>query len=315
LLVIVSIRFKTIHDVFATENKKVCFHDSLLGIMEREYPTHVDSFNKSNVNDTQRLQYLQSNDQCDGVVISRYSLSFISTQIKSSCNKLYPLYDEDLFSQEVIVPISQTLGALGDELVRVMDIMASKNLYRIRHDDIVSSLDEGCEFRVLNYQNGVLWEVFSAPLIFSVVLVVIAFTVGCMKYKNRQKSMQNESNSPQVIAEQEEELVSLLDDDDDLNRFSNVVKQLNQESEERLMERIVLNVESNIMKRVERTVEQVTYDNKCLLKQITDDNERVIKQITNDNEGVIKETRDLRSRINNFLYSRDQGENVLCEQK
>jgi len=256
--------------------------------MEREYPTNVGNFHTSNVNDTERLQYLQSNDQCDGVVISRYSLSFISTQVESSCNSLYPLYDEDLFSQEVIIPISQTLGELGDELVNVMDIMASKNLYRDRHNDIVSSLDEGCNFRVLNDQNGVLWESFSAPFIFSVVLVVIAFTVGCMKYKNRQKSIQCESNLPQGTAEQEEELFSLLDDDDDLNKFSNEVKRLNQESEERLMERIVLNVESNIIKRVDRTVDQVTYDNNCLLKLITYDNKRLLKQITNDNEGVIK---------------------------
>jgi len=288
LLVIVSIRFKSIHDVFATENKKVCFHYSLFDIMEREYPTNVGNFHTSNVNDTERLQYLQSNDQCDGVVISRYSLSFISTQVESSCNSLYPLYDEDLFSQEVIIPISQTLGELGDELVNVMDIMASKNLYRDRHNDIVSSLDEGCNFRVLNDQNGVLWESFSAPFIFSVVLVVIAFTVGCMKYKNRQKSIQCESNLPQGTAEQEEELFSLLDDDDDLNKFSNEVKRLNQESEERLMERIVLNVESNIIKQVDRTVDQVTYDNNCLLKLITYDNKRLLKQITNDNEGVIK---------------------------
>ena len=92
MLFIVSIRYNSVHDVFSTENKKVFFHDSLYGIMEREYPTNVDDFHISSVNDTQRLLYLQSNDQCDGVVISRYSLSFISTQV-GSCDILYPLYD------------------------------------------------------------------------------------------------------------------------------------------------------------------------------------------------------------------------------
>jgi len=106
LLAIVSARFKTIRDVFATESKKVCFHDSLYGVMEREYPTNVDKFHNSSISDTERLLSLQSNKECDGVVISRYSLSFISTLSEFSRNSLYPLYDEDLFAQEVVVAIS-----------------------------------------------------------------------------------------------------------------------------------------------------------------------------------------------------------------
>jgi len=155
LLVIVSSRFKTIHDVFSTEHKKVCFHDSLYGIMEREYPTNVDNFRNSSVNDTERLIKLQSNVECDCIVISQYSLSFISTRIEPSCDSLYPLYDEDLFTQEVIVAVSQTLGELGDEVINVMDIMTSKNLYRESHDYSVSNLNEGCEFQALNDRKGV----------------------------------------------------------------------------------------------------------------------------------------------------------------
>ena len=272
----------TIREVFATENKKVCFHDSLLGIMEREYPTHVDSFNKSNVNDTQRLQYLQSNDQCDGVVISRYSLSFISTQTQSSCNSLYPLYDEDLFTQEVVVAVSQTLGELGDELINVMDIMASNNLYQERHDYIVSNLAEGCEFQAVNDRKGVAWESFFAPLVFSGVLVVIAFIVGCMKYKNGQTSNQSESSSPQCTAEPEEEFASLLDNGGDINKFSSEVKRLNEESEERITKRIIQSVEGRIIRRV-------TIDNERVMKRLNEESEeRILKQVTEDNELTIK---------------------------
>jgi len=160
LLVTVSIRFNTIHDVFSIENKKVCFYDRLYRIIERTYPSNLDNLYYSSENDTERLLHLQNNDQGDGVVIFRYSLSFIYTQIKSFCDSLYPLYDENLFTQEVIVAISQTLGELGDELVIVMDTMVDKDLYRDRHDDIVSSADEGCDIRVTNNRNRIAWESF-----------------------------------------------------------------------------------------------------------------------------------------------------------
>ena len=287
-LVIVSSRFKTIHDVFAKE-KKVCFHDSLYSIMKRDYPTNEDDFHSSSINDTERLINLQSNVECDSMVISRYSLSFISTQIQSSCDSLYPLYDENLFNQEVIVAVSQTLGELGDELINVLDIMTNKNLYRDRHDDIVSNLTEGCEFRALNDRKGVAWEVLFSPLIFSSVLTVIAFIVGYMKYKNRQKSLQSESCSPQCTVEPKEELASLLDKGDDLNKFSNEVKRLNEESE-RIMERIIQSVESNIMKRItvdnERAIKQITDDNECMIKRNIDD---AITRITDDNECAMKQ--------------------------
>jgi len=303
LLIIVSTRFKTINDVFVAE-KKVCFHKSLYDIMEREYPANVKSFRYSSAKDSERLFYLQHNDECDSVVISRYSLSFISTQIES-CNSMYPLYDEDLFAQEVIVAISQTLGELGDELVNVMDKMASKNFYRERHDNYVSNLTKGCEFQALNERNRVAWKSFFSPFVFSVVLAGIAFTVGCIRYKNQRKSMVSESNSPQCIAESEEELASLLDNDDDLNKFSIEVKRIHEESEERIMKRIIENVESNIMKRItvdnERAIKQITLDNECVMKRINEDNECAIKRITDDvmkrinddNESVMKQGTDI----------------------
>ena len=261
--------------------------------MERKYPTNVDDFRNSSLDDTERLHDLQSNDQCDGVVISRYSLSFISTQTQSSCNSLYPLYDEDLFTQEVVVAVSQTLGELGDELINVMDIMASNNLYQERHDYIVSNLAEGCEFQAVNDRKGVAWESFFAPLVFSGALVVIVFIAGCMKHKSRQESMQSESSSPQSTVEPEEELASLLDNGDDLNKFSSEVKRLNEESEERITERIIKRVETSIMKRItldnEHAIKQIAYDNNCTIKRITDDNKCVIKRITDDNECAMKQ--------------------------
>ena len=300
-MVIVSTRFQTIRDVFATESKKVCFHDSLYGIMERKYPTNIDNFHHSSVNDSERLFYLQNNDDCDSMVISRYSLAFISTQIESSCDSLYPLYDEDLFTQEVIIAISQTLGELGDELINVMDIMASKNLYRERHDNIVSHFNEGCEYKALNDRNGVVWESFSLPLVFSVALAGIAFTVGCIKYKNQRESVHSESKPSQCIAEFEEELASLLNNDDDLNKFSNEVKRLNEKSEERIIEQIIQNVKSDIMKKI-------TDDIGGVMKRITDDNEGVIKRITDDNEGVMKRITDMESAMKRIT---DDNESVM----
>jgi len=297
LLVIVPTRFKTIHEVFATENKKVCFHDSLYGVMEREYPTNVDKFRNSSMSDTERLLSLQSNKECDGVVISRYSLSYISTLSEFSCDSLYPLYDEDLFAQEVVIAISQTLGELGNELVNVMDIMASKNLYRDKHDNYMSNLSEGCEFEAQKYRKGVEWESFFLPLIFSVGLASIAFFVGCTKYICRRKSMQTENtekDSPQCIAEPGEELASLLDDDDDLNKFSSEVKRLNEESEERITKRIIQTVESNIIKLI-------TVDNERAMKRMSEENERVmeytIKRITDDNICVMKQVIECTERI------------------
>jgi len=156
--------FKTIQDIFAAESKKVCFHDSLYVVMERDYPTNTDNFYNSSANDINRLNRLQTNDECDGVVISQYSLSFISTQI-DSCDGLYPLYDEELFTQDVIVPISQTLEGLGDELINIMDIMANKNLYRDNHDDHVANLGEECKFRALNDRKRFGWKLFLFPIV------------------------------------------------------------------------------------------------------------------------------------------------------
>ncbi len=264
--------------------------------MERKYPTYIDNFHHSSVNDSQRLLYLQNNNGCDSIVISRYSLSFISTQTDSSCDSLYPLYDENLFTQDVIIAISQTLGELGDELVNVMDIMASKNLYRERHDNIVSSFGEGWEYKDLKDMTGVVWESFIFPLMFSVALAGIALTVGCMKYKNRRESVHSESNPPKSIAKSEEELASLLDNDDDLNKFSNEVKRLNEESEGRIMEQIIQNVKSDILKQITDDIggvtKRITDDNETMMKRITDDNDGVIKRITDDNDGVIKRITD-----------------------
>jgi len=244
--------------------------------MKRDYPTNVDNFRNSSIKDTERLINLQSNDECDSIVISRYSLSFISTQIESSCDSLYPLYDEDLFTQEVIVAVSQTLGELGDEVINVMDIMASKNLYRESHDYSVSNLSDGCEFKALNDRKGVAWKSFFSPLVFSGALAVIAFIVGCIKYKNGQKSMQSKSCSPQCTAEPEEELASLLDNGDDLNKFSSEVKRLNEESEERIMQRIFEWVVIDNERSEERILKQVTVDNELTIKRIT---ECVIKEL------------------------------------
>jgi len=59
-----------------------------------------------------------------------------------------------------------------------------------------------------------------------------------MKYISRRKSIQIKTNLPQCTAEPGEELTSLLDDDDDLNKFSSEVKRLNKESEKHITERI-----------------------------------------------------------------------------
>ena len=261
--------------------------------MERDYPTNVDNFRNSSISDTERLINLQSNVECDSMVISRYSLSFISTQIHSSCDNLYPLYNNDLFTQEVIVAVSQTLGELGDELINVMDTMASKNLYRDSHDHSTTIFAEGCEFQALNDRKGVAWKALFSPLVFSGALAVVAIIVGYMKYKNGQKSMQSESCSPQCTAEPEEELALLLDNGNDLNKFSSEVKRLNEESEERITERIIKRVETSIMKRItldnEHAIKQIAYDNNCTIKRITDDNKCVIKRITDDNECAMKQ--------------------------
>jgi len=168
------VRYDTLQDLFIN-NKTVCFHDTLANVMEREYPTSVDNFLKSSASDIERIVYVQNDDQCDGVVISRFSLSLVSTQIKS-CKHLYPLFDEELFTQDVIVAISQTLGELGDELVNVMDMMSSKRLYLDRHDEY-SSPSEECSFDALGEPKGVVWESFLTPFIFSIGLAGIAFII------------------------------------------------------------------------------------------------------------------------------------------
>lgn len=141
----------------------------------------------------------------------------MSTQI-GSCDGLYPLYYENLFTQEVIVAISQTLGDLGDEFVNVMSTMASKNLYRDRHDDYVANLGEACEFKALNDRTRVSWKALFSPFMFSVALAVTAFIIGCVKFTYLRKSWQSESISSQCSVEPEDELASLLDNDVELKK-------------------------------------------------------------------------------------------------
>jgi len=240
--------------------------------MERDYPTNTDSFCDSSEIDRKRIHRLQTNDQCDGVVISRYSLSFISTQI-DSCDGLYPLYDEELFAQDVIVPISQTLEGLGDELINIMDIMANKNLYRDNHDDYVAKLGEECKFRALNDQKSFGWKLFLFPIVFSVSLAVIAFTVGFVKYMRLRKSGRDES----CKSEPQEDLASLLDHNAELNNFSSEVKRLNEESENRILKRIIESMNNNF---VEQNTESIQNNS---MKTITGGIENgIMKRTTED---------------------------------
>jgi len=167
--------YESLQDLFIN-SKRVCFHNTFYDLMERKYPTNTEYFGNSSELDIYRLFDLQNDNMCDGVVISRYSLSFLSTQI-DSCKHLYPLFDEELFTQDVIVAISQTLGELGDELVNVMDIMSSKNLYRDKHDNY-STFNDECTFDALGEPKGVVWKSFLTPFIFSVCLAGIAMTIG-----------------------------------------------------------------------------------------------------------------------------------------
>ena len=82
--------------------------------------------------------------------------------------------------------------------------------------------------------------------------------------------MQSESCSPQCTAEPEEELTSLLDNGDDLNKFSSELKRLNEESEERIIQRVTIDIERS----EERILKQVTVDNELTIKRITECIER-----------------------------------------
>jgi len=157
-------RYYTIRDILLKDDKIVCFHDSLKPILESAFPTYVGSFNYSIETDEERLVSLQQGGkyECDGVVISQYSLSNLATRVESktselltSCNRLYPLYEEVLFSQDVIVPMSQTLGELGDELVYAINTRLSIGLYSDVHDRY-ANLGRDCEYTALGEPVGVL---------------------------------------------------------------------------------------------------------------------------------------------------------------
>ena len=186
-------RYYTIQDILVTDDKIVCFHDSLKPVLENAFPTNAGKFNYSIETDEERLLSLQQGGkyECDGVVISRYSLSNLGTQVENktskiltSCNGLYPLYEQVLFSQDVIVPISQTLGELGDELLFAMNTMLRKGLYSDVHD-WYANLGRECEYTAMGEPVGVKWEAFVTPLIFSCTLAGISLMIGVTRQFNK----------------------------------------------------------------------------------------------------------------------------------
>jgi len=170
--------------------------------MERFYPTNIENFIYSDVSDVDRLLTLQLNEGCDGIIISRYSLDLIATYVENdvvpieSCDGLYPLYDQELFTQDVIVPVSQTLGDLGDELIDIMNTMIDKKLYRDLHDERIGDLGKECQFEALGEPDGVVVQSFYSPFIFTMILAGIALVIGVghfiQKERNRQKEVESE---------------------------------------------------------------------------------------------------------------------------
>ena len=189
-------RFETFQDLLSDKNNKtVCFHDSLKDVMEEMFPTDTRNFDYSNETDEDRLVSLRKSEGCDGVIISRYSLSYIATQVKTdsldsltSCNSLYPLYDDELFTQDVVIPISPTLGSLGDELVDAMNKMLSKDRY-IENHHWFASIGEECEFEGKEEKEGVVThELFAAPFVFSLTLALVSITLIIYKFSKRKNN-------------------------------------------------------------------------------------------------------------------------------
>mmetsp|Transcript_833 Transcript_833/g.1083 ORF Transcript_833/g.1083 Transcript_833/m.1083 type:complete len:176 (+) Transcript_833:825-1352(+) len=154
--------------------------------MERFYPTNIENFSYLNTSDVDRLLTVDS----DVVPIT-------------SCDGLYPLYDEELFTQDVIVPVSQTLGGLGDELIDIMNTMIDKNLYRDLHDDRIGRLLDECQFEALGEPDGVVVQSFYSPFIFTMILAGIALIIGIRhfirKERNRQKEAESEVEDSQTM--------------------------------------------------------------------------------------------------------------------
>jgi len=207
-------RYYTIQDILVKDDKIVCFHDSVKPILESAFPTNAGNFNYSIETDEERLLSLQQGGkyECDGVVISRYSLSNLATQVESktselltSCNGLYPLYKEVLFSQDVIVPISQTLGELGDELMYAMNTMLRKGLYSDVHD-WYANLGRECDYTAMGEPKGVQWKALVTPLIFSCTLAGIALIIGLTRqflklWKIFRSKLVEDLNSESVVVE------------------------------------------------------------------------------------------------------------------
>jgi len=145
--------------------------------MERDFPTYTFSFHSSGETDSSRIGSLQDDSGCDGVIVSRNSISFIATE-KENCKFLYLLYDEELFVQDVVIPVSQTLGDLGDELIKILNVMIEKDLYIDTHDSTWANLGDECKFDALGDRDGVVEESFYTPLIFSVSLAGISLIIG-----------------------------------------------------------------------------------------------------------------------------------------
>ena len=190
-------RFETFQDLLNDKNNKtrVCFHDSLKDVMEEMFPTDTRNFDYSNKTDRDRLVSLRDSEGCDGVIISRYSLSYIATQVKTdsldsltSCKSLYPLYDDELFTQDVVIPISPTLGSLGDELIDAMNKMLSKDRY-IENHYWFASIGEECEFEGREEKEGVVThELFAAPFVFSLTLALVSITLIIYKFSKRKNN-------------------------------------------------------------------------------------------------------------------------------
>ena len=161
--------------------------------MESDFPTYTFLFKGTGETDSSRINLLQDDSGCDGVIISRYSISFIATE-NDNCKVLYPLYDEELFVQDIVIPVSQTLGDLGDELIRIFNVMIEKDLYINAHNNARTALGSECKFDALGEPDGVVEESFYTPLIFSVSLAGISLIIGFV-WKSRRRVEPMNSNA------------------------------------------------------------------------------------------------------------------------
>ena len=205
-------RFESLPDILSRPDKVVCHHKSLRFNLEAAGYNLLNSPLGGDWTDTERLLNLESGS-CDGVIISRSSLEYIissenvakNNNMRGICSTLHPFLENTLFVEQIVIPISLTLGSLGEEIIKQTNVLIDRGFYKKYH--VSERYNVACVFNSLENDVTVNWKTLAVPGGISLLFVFLSF-IGLLKVKRKRKNKYGEkctvrsSEEPSLISEQ-----------------------------------------------------------------------------------------------------------------